>query len=294
MFKALFLFAVYVHTATANEQRSGSANRYFVYTRGNFNDPREIIVNDLTTITESGVELTRDTVVIVHGHKSTAFNSLNPTVKNAYLQNFDVNVIVVDWSAVARLDYKLSVASVPSVGAAVGDLISLLLDANRVDLRRIHLVGFNLGAHVVGFAGRRLQGRVARITGLDPSAKQWDNNSGRLSASDAQYVEVIHTDSEGLFSNGLRDAIGDVDFYPNGGSKQPGCGLSNSCSHNRAWELFAATLREDNELSGNSCSTFIQLSWNRCNGDPLVMGDHQFSKPGSGIYRVNTRSSAPF
>lgn len=118
------------------------------------------------------------------------------------------------------------------------------------------------------------------FTGLDPSGNQWDTNSGRLSESDAEYVEVIHTDSEGLFSNGLKDAIGDVDFYPNGGSKQPGCGLSNSCSHIRAWELFAATLREDNELSGNSCSNFLQLSWNRCNGDTLAMGDHQFSKRG--------------
>ncbi|XP_013142800.1 PREDICTED: pancreatic lipase-related protein 2-like [Papilio polytes] len=293
MFKVLVL-AVCVYAAAAAEQRNGNANRYFVYTRGNFNNPQEIIVNDLTTITQSGVELSRDTVLLIHGHQSTAFNSLNPTVKNAYLQNFDVNVIVVDWSTVARLDYKLSVTNVPGVGTAVGDLISLLLDANRVDLRRIHIVGFNLGAHVAGFAGRRLQGRVARITGLDPSGNQWDTNSGRLSESDAEYVEVIHTDSEGLFSNGLKDAIGDVDFYPNGGSKQPGCGLSNSCSHIRAWELFAATLREDNELSGNSCSNFLQLSWNRCNGDALAMGDHQFSKRGSGIYRVNTRSSAPF
>ena len=40
-------------------------------------------------------------------------------------------------------------------------------------VRRLHLVGHSLGAHLVGFLGKRVQGlglgKVARITALDPA-----------------------------------------------------------------------------------------------------------------------------
>lgn len=43
----------------------------------------------------------------------------------------------------------------------------------------------------------------------------------RLSETDADYVDVIHTDA-GVF--GIPDPIGHADFYPNGGrALQPGC-----------------------------------------------------------------------
>ncbi|CAH2076731.1 unnamed protein product, partial [Iphiclides podalirius] len=257
-----------------NSQRSGDPNR------DNFLNPREVLTNNQQSFDNSGIELSRDTVVVVHGHQASAFSSLNPALKNTFLQNYDVNVIVVDWATNARLSYSLAVSAVPSVGAYIGDLISTLVDANKVSLDRLHLIGFGLGAHVVGFAGRKLQGTIARITGLDPSGQQWGSNSGRLANSDARYVEVIHTDSDGLLSNGLGIAIGDVDFFPNGGSNQPGCLLSSTCSHNRAWELFAATLRVDNELVGNGCASARQLKWDRCNGDPLKMGTNEYSKRG--------------
>jgi len=42
----------------------------------------------------------------------------------------------------------------------------------------------------------------------------------RVDKSDADLVHVIHTSILGL-----EKSIGDADFYPNGGKKQPGCGL---------------------------------------------------------------------
>lgn len=47
----------------------------------------------------------------------------------------------------------------------------------------------------------------------------------RLDQTDAKYVDVIHSDisyfTQGGF--GLKQKIGNVDFYPNGGHSQPGC-----------------------------------------------------------------------
>jgi phosphatidic acid-selective phospholipase A1 len=43
----------------------------------------------------------------------------------------------------------------------------------------------------------------------------------RLDSGDAEFVEVVHTSGGYL---GYRDPIGQVDFFPNGGTwPQPGC-----------------------------------------------------------------------
>ena len=69
-------------------------------------------------------------------------------------------------------------------------------------------------------------------TGLDPARPgfDFDHADARLDPSDAMFVDVIHSDvSDGIIdcSLGLKRPCGHVDFYPNGGKQQPGCGASN-------------------------------------------------------------------
>ena len=47
----------------------------------------------------------------------------------------------------------------------------------------------------------------------------------RLDPTDADFVDVIHSNGESLFFGGLGaySAMGHVDFYPNGGRMQKGC-----------------------------------------------------------------------
>lgn len=47
----------------------------------------------------------------------------------------------------------------------------------------------------------------------------------RLSETDAEYVEVIHTNGDTFVmgGSGSLQRMGTVDFYPNGGWLQPGC-----------------------------------------------------------------------
>lgn len=51
----------------------------------------------------------------------------------------------------------------------------------------------------------------------------------RLSPDDAAFVDVLHTYTrEALgFSIGIKQPIGDIDIYPNGGEVQPGCALGD-------------------------------------------------------------------
>lgn len=86
-------------------------------------------------------------------------------VHSALLTSGDVAVIAVDWSTYAGQSYSNAVNAVPSVGVALAQFIQMLVGTNQVSLERLHLVGFNLGAHIVGFTGRNLGGQVARITG---------------------------------------------------------------------------------------------------------------------------------
>ena len=57
---------------------------------------------------------------------------------------------------------------------------------------------------------------------MDPVGLLFTNvdSADRLDQSDADYVDVIHTDV-GAF--GISYNAGHIDFYPNDGSTQPGC-----------------------------------------------------------------------
>ena len=57
---------------------------------------------------------------------------------------------------------------------------------------------------------------------MDPVGLLFTNvdSADRLDPTDADYVDVIHTDAGGF---GVSYNVGHIDFYPNGGSTQPGC-----------------------------------------------------------------------
>lgn len=82
-----------------------------------------------------------------------------------YFPKHDANIITVDWRKVAQNDYVTAVLGVPAVGRAVGDFILFLVTNFGLRYENLHFIGFSLGAHVVGIAGRQLGGKVARITG---------------------------------------------------------------------------------------------------------------------------------
>lgn len=98
-----------------------------------------------------------------------------------------------------------------------------------------------------------------------------------LRSSDAQYVEVIHTEVSEI---GLPVLIGDVDFFPNGGVRQPGC-RNIDCSHNRAWQLFAASLTHGG-IMGYRCNSIDDaINYeDTCTGYSIVLGNNDLVKHG--------------
>jgi pancreatic lipase-related protein 1 len=102
----------------------------------------------------------------------------------------------------------------------------VLVDKSSLLLSNVHVVGFSLGAHVSGYAGSELNG-LRRITGLDPAGPLFESQhpKARLDETDAEFVDVIHSNGENLILGGLGSwqPMGDADFYPNGGKIQHGC-----------------------------------------------------------------------
>lgn len=90
---------------------------------------------------------------------------MNPLITAAFLAVQDANVIVVDWRALASSSYNTAAAGVPNVGQHLGNFLVWLINTAGGNWNNVHLVGFSLGAHVVGNAGRTASNRCARITG---------------------------------------------------------------------------------------------------------------------------------
>jgi hypothetical protein len=112
------------------------------------------------------------------------------------------------------------------------------------------------------------------LSGLDPAGPLWVSNSNSMSSTDGQYVEAIHTDG-GLL--GIFNRVADADFYPNGGRHpQPGCGVS-TCSHSRAHQMFASSVRT-NHFVARQCTSLDEAENNLCTGETMHMGNGHLDK----------------
>ncbi|XP_075979755.1 pancreatic triacylglycerol lipase-like [Anticarsia gemmatalis] len=273
--------------------RNPANNLYLLFTRRNPRNSQQLIMNNANSIRNSNFNPNAPTVVIAHGWLSNQNTGLNPTIRDAYLGKGEANVIVLDWRRLAMSNYVTAANGVPAVGRGLGQFLRFLSSTTGARLNSMHIVGFSLGAHLVGNAGRELGGQVARVTGLDPAGPLWNFNRNRLGPNDAVYVEAIHTDGGYTVGGlGIGSNIANADFHPNGGISQPGC-LTNICNHNRAWELFAATVTY-NHLIARECSNGIQVSLNTCRGRVFHMGNDDLRKSGNGVYRVDTQRRYPF
>lgn len=185
------------------------------------------------------------------------------------LQLDDVNVILVYWSEGSHGNYETPMANTKILARQITMFMYYLSQLHGVEFHsekfrnNINMVGFSLGAHVAGFVGKELEGKISRITGLDPAGPYFDTvpPRDRLDYTDAQLVDVIHTnvgsftyltaglgllkkgahlllsrlsnDMDNLQNNqtqdtktpwfGIQKNIGHLDYYANSGSIQPGC-----------------------------------------------------------------------
>lgn len=204
---------------------------YYLYTRKN---PKNRILLKRSFLTSSAIDPDHKVKFIIHGWLENADRPYMRALKNSYIARGEYNVITVDWARPSQVDYAIASMNTKSVGRDLGEFIIRIMKILNIPLKHIHIIGHSLGAHVAGFAGKevrkRIKRKVGRITALDAAGPLFEipipvDESMRLSKNDAEFVDCIHTDG-GIF--GMTQAIGHVDFYPNGGvPRQPGCSNIN-------------------------------------------------------------------
>nr|CAD7589660.1 unnamed protein product [Timema genevievae] len=207
--------------------------KFWLYTLSNITSPQLIQYGDrLYSLEKSDFQYDLPVKVLIHGFKGSGKDKGAIRGAQAFLDRENVNVIMVDWEKGAANSYPAAVANTELVGRQMSLLLfdMLTLGANPA---KMHVIGFSLGAHIAGCAGHILQNRgikLGRITGLDPASPIFKNHLlldpyRKLDASDADFVDVIHTDGSPIWTDGfgLLRQSGHVDFFPNGGREQPSC-----------------------------------------------------------------------
>ncbi|XP_057624446.1 hepatic triacylglycerol lipase isoform X3 [Chionomys nivalis] len=254
------------------------------------NDRRgcQLQVQSPETLQECGFNTSQPLVMIIHGWSVDGLLETWIWKLVGVLKSRPVNVGMVEWISLAYQHYAIAVRNTRVVGQEVAALLLWLEESVKFPPSEVHLIGYSLGAHVSGFAGSSMDGKhkIGRITGLDPAGPMFEGSSpsDRLSPDDANFVDTIHTftrEHMGL-SVGIKQPIAHYDFYPNGGTFQPGChflelyrhiaehGLNAitqtiKCAHERSVHLFIDSLRHSSlQSTGFQCSDMDSFSQGLC------------------------------
>lgn len=187
------------------------------------------------------------------------------------LETQPVHVVSVDYGSLVRWPcyYPWAVQNAPIVSQCLAQFIDNLLAAGIYSREQIHLIGFSLGAQVAGMVANYVQEPLARITGLDPAGPgfmgSWPRN--RLDSSDADFVDVIHTDP---FFFSMLGPMGHADFYPNlEHFNQRGCSYVTqwrfyNCNHYRAAIYYGESIVSQRGFWAQQCSGWLQFFSQRC------------------------------
>lgn len=242
------------------------------------------------------------------------------------MKHGDHNVIVIDWSSISYRPYLWSSNQVKNIGPLVSRMLDYL-GTHGMDFSQTIMVGHSLGAHVVGIAAyfanntinyvvgkfpvcdpvceclKRSVGRnplirreFPRSSGLDPALPNFitAGPKERISVDDANYVEIIHTNA-GLL--GYLLPIGHIDFYPNGGTRQPGCLLDagGSCSHSRSVKFFAESINSPVGFVATHCESYVRYRMGKCkDNERYIMGGVKIKKEMKGSFYLSTRAASPY
>lgn len=233
---------------------------------------------NLEALAESGFDPRRKTVIMIPGYLSAQEAAWAREATHEWMSLYDgqVNVIVTSWADSNKCIYSQAVAHTVLVARQITVLLHYLAQLAGTNLRdqelldNVHLIGHSLGAHIAGFVGKDLGGRVGRITGLDPAGPSFDSfhKDQRLDRGDARLVEILHTNAgqmkyikaiSGLLMHaftsasstsettawfGINKKLGHIDYYANNGRVQEGCvGSLHICDHCRAGDYYVDMLK---------------------------------------------------
>ncbi|KAM8924743.1 inactive pancreatic lipase-related protein 1-like [Pelodytes ibericus] len=173
--------------------------RFLLHTRKNLDHYQEISPKDKSTISTSHFNPEKFTRILIHGYTDNGEVPWLKEMCQTLLKVEDSNCIIVGWGAASLTIYLQATQTIRFVGSEVAHLLREIKEMYNYPACKIHVIGHSLGAHAAGFVGKLFKD-IGRITGL-----------------------------------GIIAAIGDYDFYPNGGSDMKECNKSDAAPY--LWEV---------------------------------------------------------
>lgn len=271
---------------------------------------KEMIVSDEKFGTfEKLLRRDRSIAILIHGFQNSAHSKLMLKVKTSllkYARETIGTVIVVDWQQGAKAPFYLKACANTQV---VGHRIALFVERLRrtfdFDPKKVHLIGYSLGAQIAGFAGKFSQSefhwRFGRITALDAASPMFESYANaHLTKNDADFVDAIHTSCGGVVLDGdlgFTKPFAHIDFYPNGGLSQPECGFFSQlvCKHRASVLFFEASLSGNGKFYGHPCKTFESFEKGECKRYDSEMGYYAFRHNTSfGLRYLRTKAEYPY
>ncbi|XP_076290867.1 pancreatic triacylglycerol lipase-like [Lasioglossum baleicum] len=267
-----------------------------------YNDSK---INEIAKLS-AAYDLNEETVILFHGFNETVDAESVKTIANAYIANTDSNVIAIDYSQIA-INYSqivddktliVDVIRVNDFAEAIGRALSQMVNNGMIS-KKIHMIGYSLGAQLAAHIKPHFDFPIDRITGLSPAGPPIYQGIS-LKSGDANFVDIIHTDS-GVFGELLNS--GNADFHPNGGLRpQPGCEVFSSnktqetnCNTARSWMYYAESIRNPNGFMAVQCSSSAVFNLGNCNlsGAVVPMG-YATRTNATGRFYLRTLAQSPF
>lgn len=226
-------------------------------------------------------------VILLHGYGQNKDLTPNHEIRPVLLQHEKVHVISVDYSTYARKPcyYPWAVVNTRHVAKCLAQFMDQLISLKYCRQNQFHLIGFSLGAQIAGQVSDFAKHKLYHITGLDPARPGYQMHH-KLDASDAEFVDVIHTDPV-VYS--YLSPLGDADFYPNlENFHQTGCSriafpsklhfnlillilslliklmIKGICNHHRAAAYYAESITSELGFWSYNCGNWSQFLANRC------------------------------
>ncbi|KAK5643222.1 hypothetical protein RI129_007067 [Pyrocoelia pectoralis] len=280
--------------------------QFYLYTRRSQKQPELIDSLNNDSLFNSLYNRKNPTKLVIHGFGGGRNLSPSTDMRAAYFYNGAYNIIIVDYGSLVREPCIKQMEWAPRFCAlCISQFIRYLsLHPRGVKADKVHVVGYSIGAHIAGLVANyldpKIDGKLGRITGLDPSIFFYTrgNHSRDVDPSDAHFVDILHTGSGIL---GQWGPNGHADFYINGGTSQPGCGSETlfqtvACDHTKVTPYFIESIVTKRGFYAYPCPNLVSYLIGWCNPEDheyVLMGEH-VSHKARGIYYVRTNPKVPF
>ncbi|XP_044748637.1 phospholipase A1 member A [Coccinella septempunctata] len=280
--------------------------QFYLYTRRTQTNPELLDTTKQESLYNSFFNRAHPTKIVVHGFGGGRNLSPSTDMREAYFHRGNYNIIIVDYGTLVREPCLKQMEWAPRFCAkCIAQLVRYLSQHPRgLKADDLHLIGYSVGAHILGLVANYvdpiLDGKLGRITGLDPTIVFYmgSNRSRDLDHTDAHFVDIIHTGAGVL---GQWGPNGHADFYVNGGSSQPGCASDTvfktlACDHTKVTPYFIESIVTKKGFYAYPCPSLFSFMVGWCEpkeNEYVLMGEHVTHKA-RGVYYLTTNPHPPF